>query len=164
MNVITSLAPIVASAATLASSPTLILALGLIHLGAKAIGRLIPDNRRGILGGIRKAAKVLAVEPHNRVADNTSLRDLLNAVGHSAPKGTLAVDATGAIKGFTITNDGPILAGVDIKPDVVAGAAEAAIKPAAVQIAADITANAKAATIAQVAAGKIGSLLGKLKI
>jgi hypothetical protein len=140
MNVIASIAPIVASAATLASSPTLILALGLIHLGAKAIGRLIPDTRKGILGGIRKAAKVLAVEPHNRVFENTSV------------VGTATVGAS----------TGDIIADVATNITVIAAQAKP-VDPTAVAVVADLTTNAKAALIAQIAASKVTSLLGKLK-
>ncbi|WP_242148949.1 hypothetical protein [Sphingomonas sp. BAUL-RG-20F-R05-02] len=139
MNVITSIAPIVASAATLASSPTLILALGLLHLGAKAVGRLIPDSRKGVLGAIRKAAKVLAVEPRNRVFDTTSI---VGTATMGAPAGDVIADVA--------TNITAIAAQTE------------AVAPAAAVVA-DLNANAKAAVIAQIAAGKLSSLLGKLK-
>jgi len=141
MNIITSIAPIVASAATLASSPTLILALGLLHLGAKVVGRLIPDTRTGVLGGIRKAAKVLAAEPANRVSD------------HEPIFGTAPIGAPA----------GEIIA--DLASNVTKIAAQAPVgETTAIAVAADLTANAKTALIAQIARSQARSLLGKLKI
>jgi predicted RecA/RadA family phage recombinase len=151
MNIITSIAPIAASAATLAASPTLLLALGLLHLGAKVVGRLIPDTRKGVLGGIRKAAKVLAAEPTNRVSD-VLVNDVLHSIGVI---GAASPQATS----FKIQD------GVVTLPKVETDAVHVGNAPedTATQLVADLTTNAKNVSMARAAVDKLGSLLGKLK-
>jgi len=152
MNDLANIVPIAASALGIAS-PTLVLAVGLLHLAAKAVSRLIPDTKTGVLGTIRKAAKVFGVEPTNRVFDDRSIvgiasagapaiTDLIDLVGAKAATGTVAVLNAATIAPATSTADA---------------------------IVADLATNAQAAASSISAAEKLKtlinlkSLLGKLK-
>jgi hypothetical protein len=94
MNDLENLVPIAATALHIAPT-TLLLAVGILHLAAKVTARLIPDNKTGILGSIRKAAGVIGVEPSSRIADGVSIKDVATAAAElpevasqvAAPKG-----------------------------------------------------------------------------
>lgn len=82
MNDLDNLAPLAAKALGVAPT-TLVLALGLIHVGAKFAARMIPDNKTGVLGTIRKVAGVIGVEPSSRISGGVSIKDVAQAAAAS---------------------------------------------------------------------------------
>jgi hypothetical protein len=85
MNDLENLVPLAAKVVGVSPS-TLLLALGLLHLAAKVTARLIPDDKTGILGSIRKAAGVIGVEPSSRITDGVSIKDVATAAIAAVPE------------------------------------------------------------------------------
>lgn len=59
---------------------TALLAVGIIVTVANITGRLIPDTATGVLGGIRRVAKVVGLFVPNRVAPQITVNDVAKAV------------------------------------------------------------------------------------
>jgi len=63
-----------------------LLALGLLHLAATVAARMIPDDKSGILGSIRKTAGVIGVEPSSRISDGVSIKDVTTVTVDAVPE------------------------------------------------------------------------------
>lgn len=76
---ISQLVPILGQVTGLAPS-SLLLYVGILVTVANITGRLIPDDKTGFLGGVRKVAKVVGVYASNRVTSGVSANDVVRAV------------------------------------------------------------------------------------
>ena len=78
MNEIADFIPLAASALGLAPT-TLLFGIFVVNQGAKVIGRLIPNNKKGPLGVVRKVANVLGADPSSRITGNITVQDAAKA-------------------------------------------------------------------------------------
>lgn len=79
MNEIANFIPLAASVLGIAPT-TLLFGIFLVNQGAKVIGRLIPNNKKGPLRVVRKIANVLGADPSSRILPGVTVQDTAKAV------------------------------------------------------------------------------------
>lgn len=70
----------VAAAALGVNPVTAVAVAGLVVAGANLTGRLIPDDKPGFLGVVRKVAKVIGLYTPNKITSGVSVNDAARAV------------------------------------------------------------------------------------
>lgn len=61
-----------------------LIVLILVSMGSGLIGRLIPDDEKGILGLIRDCAKILGLYASNRITSGVTVNQVAEAVAENA--------------------------------------------------------------------------------
>lgn len=83
MNEIANIIPLAANVLGVAPT-TLLFGIIMINQGAKVVGRVIPNDKKGVLGVVRNVAKVLGADPSSRVTSGVTVHDTAKAVVESA--------------------------------------------------------------------------------
>lgn len=78
MHDIANFVPLIAQLLGLAPT-TLLFGIFLVNQGAKVLGRVIPNDKKGVLGVVRKVSKILGADPSSKITSGVSVQDIAKA-------------------------------------------------------------------------------------
>lgn len=107
---------------------TLLVGLTIIGVVSNIVGRVIPDDETGFLGGVRRVAKVIGVYVPNKVTSGVTVNDVVRSVINTpvdekadATVHDLAADASALIPAVTAAFPGAQKTVEDIEREIARG-------------------------------------------